>query len=204
MSIKDLTNQRFERLTVIELSGQDKHGHALWLCKCDCGNEKIIMSSNLIRGLTKSCGCLQDESRTKHNMLNTRIYKIWEEMKCRCFNKNYKRYHDWGGRGIKVCDEWKNSFQAFYDWSMKHGYKDNLSIDRIDNDGNYEPSNCRWATCKEQNRNKRNNRLITYKGETHCLSEWVEILNLSKSAIEGRLKRGWSVEKTFTTEVKRG
>lgn len=123
-------------------------------------------------------------------------------MKNRCFNTKTERYKDYGARGITVCDEWKNDFQTFYDWAMSNGYFDNLTIDRIDNDGNYEPSNCRWATIKEQNRNSRSCEMIEYKGEIHCLKEWSEILGLSYGALKDRKSYGWSIERMFETPVR--
>lgn len=159
----DMTGQKFGRLTVIEYSHANKQGNSMWKCRCDCGTEIIARGADLKSHNTSSCGCFRSElSRnriTKHSMTGTRIHDIWCNMKGRCFNKNNPRYDDWGGRGITVCDEWKNSFESFYDWAMANGYSDNLSLDRIDNNKNYEPSNCRWATPKEQ----ANNRRITRK-----------------------------------------
>ena len=154
----DLTGKRFGRLLVVEKS-ESKNGYAAWLCRCDCGNEKIISGNELRKGKAKSCGCLRKEVATKtfikHGKTNTLLYEVWKSMKARCNNLNNKRYSSYGGRGITVCDEWRESFQAFYDWAMINGYREGLSIDRIDNDGNYEPSNCRWATASEQQKNKR-------------------------------------------------
>lgn len=123
-------------------------------------------------------------------------------MKNRCYNGKSERYKDYGARGVSVCEEWKNDFKAFYDWSMSHGYSDKLTIDRIDNNGNYEPSNCRWTTVKEQNRNSRKCDLITYNGETHCLKEWCEILHLSYWGVRSRRRNGWSIERMFETPIR--
>lgn len=137
-----------------------------------------------------------------HGMTRTRLYRIWQAMKTRCYNQNFTHYKHYGGRGISICDEWLNDFQAFYDWSMSHGYSDDLTIDRIDNDGNYEPSNCRWATKEQQVNNCRHCHYITFNGETHSLSEWSKILNISRAVLNNRInKYGYSVERAFTEPV---
>lgn len=153
----DLTGQKFGRLTVVERHGV-KDGHAAWLCKCDCGNTTVVNGRNLRNGRTTSCGCYHKEiliNRSKtHGMSKTRLYRIWHNMKNRCFYTKDKHFNDYGGRGITVCDEWKNDFESFKKWSLSNGYSDELTIDRINNDGNYEPSNCRWVTMKEQCKNR--------------------------------------------------
>ena len=160
--INDLTGKKFGKLTVIKYYGSNKYGRALWLCVCDCGNTKIARGGTLISNATKSCGCYNSESAkkrfTKHNLSNTKLYKVWQGMKTRCYDKNFIYYCNYGARGITICDEWKNNFMTFYNWAMANGYKEGLTIDRINNDGIYEPSNCKWSTRAEQNRNKRYNK----------------------------------------------
>ena len=203
-AFKDLTQQKFGKLTAI--SYYRKHNRVYWRCECDCGNKIDVRSDGLTTGQTKSCGCLHREIVTKvnttHGKCNTRLYDSWTDLKQRCYNKHNKRYKDYGGRGIEVCDEWRNNFQAFYDWAMSNGYNDSLTIDRIDVDGNYEPSNCRWATLKQQLRNTTRNKYITINGMTHCLSEWCEILGLKDGTVRSRLRYGWSIEKALELEVK--
>lgn len=174
--IKDLTNQKFGRLTVRELSYVDKKRGAVWLCDCECGNTKEVLSVHLVRGDTKSCGCLlKDVSKNlhkTHGLSNTRIHNIWMHTRRKCTNPNDKRYKDYGERGIKVCDEWMNDFISFYNWSMQNGYQDDLTLDRIDVDGNYEPNNCRWVDNDVQSHNKRLDKLYTYNGKTLSVRDW--------------------------------
>lgn len=133
---------------------------------------------------------------------NKRLYDIYTTMKQRCYNKNHKKYKHYGGRGIKVCSEWLESYSNFYEWAINNGYSDNLTLDRIDTNGNYEPNNCRWATQKEQQNNKRTNTNITYNGETHNLKQWAEIKGINYKALWKRLHDGWSVERALTTPQK--
>ena len=203
MKLKDLTGQKFGKLTVIKRVENSKWNETRWLCKCECGNEAIVNYGKLAYKHTTSCGCYARElfvnNVSKHNLRKTRLYNIWAGMKQRCFNKNSKAYNRYGGRGITICNEWKNDFKKFYEWSMKNGYKDNLTIDRINNDGNYEPKNCRWADNKTQSNNRNNNVILEYNNEKHNIKEWCKIMNVTESALKHRLERGWDLEKALTT-----
>lgn len=210
----DITGQRYGRLTVISRSENNRHKKAMWRCRCDCGNEAIFCGNHLRSGNTQSCGCLAMETRinngksvVKHRGRGTRLYHVWSDIKIRCFNSKSSNYANYGGRGITMCDEWRNDFATFRDWSIANGYdetapKGQYTIERINVNGNYEPSNCRWATTKEQGNNRRNNHLLTYDGETHTIAEWSEITGIRHDTLLRRLKKGWTPEKTLTEPVK--
>lgn len=153
--VTDLTGKQFGRLTVLQRSGS-KGGNAAWECLCECGNKVIVKRNNLTRGTSKSCGCLERELRvarmTTHGMATTPLYRTWAGIKRRCYNANLKVYKDYGAKGITMCDEWKDDFQAFYDWAMANGYNEGLTIDRINSAGNYEPGNCQWLTRSENSK----------------------------------------------------
>ena len=200
----DLTNKKFGRLTVLKKSCV-KNKKIYWYCLCECGNIKEVAGTHLKSGLIKSCGCLLKEKNTKtfykHGKSKDKIYRIYNHIKDRCYHKNDKSFKNYGGRGIKMCDEWNNDFMSFYNWAIENGYNEHLkkyrnmntTIDRIDTNGNYEPSNCRWATQKQQANNTRRNKYITYDGITHTLQEWSRIVNISRNALSMRLKRGWTI-----------
>lgn len=202
-----MLNMKYGKLTVIK----ELENHKC-LCRCECGNLKTISIYSLRSGNTKSCGCLSkelareriskvSEHNIKHNKSNTRLFRIWCKLRDRCNNIKNDRYKDYGGRGIKVCDEWLKDFNSFYSWSIANGYKEGLSIDRINVDGNYEPNNCRWVTAKEQANNRRNNHYITYNNVTHTIEEWGNILNIKGKTIQARLSRGWSIERALNYDV---
>ena len=200
MNIRDLTGQRFGRLLVLEKTENSK-GKSVWKCKCDCGTDAFVRTSDLKNGHTKSCGCYQREMTSKaskkHGLRHTKIYHTWLDMKDRCFNSKNKRFSTYGGRGITVCDEWRNSFEAFYEWAMVNGYSGNLTIERIDVNGNYEPSNCKWITMPEQAKNKTNSIYIEFEGEIKTISEWSSIKNIKYATLLYRYHAGFSVEKIF-------
>lgn len=197
----DITGQKFNNLTVIERLPNAKGGISVWKCLCDCGNYTTVRASNLKNGAVKSCGCLKHISRTKtHGETHTRLYSLWNAMKNRCNNPNANCYMRYGGRGIKVCDEWQESFVSFRDWSLENGYDETLSIDRIDNNKGYYPKNCRWVTFEQQCNNRRSNVLIEYKGETRNLMQWCKILNVDYKLVHNRMnKSGWNFEKSVST-----
>jgi hypothetical protein len=188
----DLTGQKFGRLTVIKLDHIERKSY--WLCKCDCGKETISTSGDLKSGHKKSCGCLHDELSsirlTKRNLThgesNTRLYKIWTDIKKRCYRETFWAYSRYGGRGITLCQEW-HDYPTFRDWCMSNGYAENLTIDRINNDGNYEPNNCRWVDRKTQSNNKSNVRTITYNGETKTIAQWAETLGINYQTLYNRI-----------------
>lgn len=210
----DLTGQRFGRLIVVRRAGVAKDRHVLWECQCECGNTTVVMGKCLKNGDTRSCGCLLNEviakggGAYKHGGSPTknkpnRLYGIWAGMLNRCYNRNNKAYSYYGGRGITVCKEWKNDFTAFRGWATSNGYCEDLTIDRIDNDGDYRPENCRWVTMKEQNSNKRSSLLLTYDDETHTITEWAKIKGITKWTLVWRIRNGWSIEKALGTNKRR-
>lgn len=205
----DLTGKRFGRLTVLKRAGYHETGHtALWECVCECGNSITVRGTNLRTGATKSCGCYSHERlvelHTTHGERDTRLYSIWVSMRQRCEKEYSPSYSDYGARGITVCKEWKESYETFRDWAVDNGYTDELTIDRIDNDKGYCPENCRWATAKQQARNRRSNRPITFNGETHLVTDWEDILGFSRGRIMQRIDRlGWSVERALTEPIRK-
>jgi len=193
------SGHRYGRLSVLKDSGERKEGQVLWRCICDCGNKTTVRSSNLANGVTKSCGCFSRESSSKrmktHDMTNSPEFIIWGSMIARCTNPKHKSFKRYGERGITVCDEW-HKFENFYK-DMGNRPKKGLTLDRIDNEKDYSKENCKWSTTKEQNRNRHNS--VSFNGE--CTAVAAQRLGCSTSAIIKRLKRGWTIEKAFTTPV---
>lgn len=207
--IKDLTGMKINMLTVIERVYVN--GKPMWRCICECGKELNVRHSHLTGG-QKSCGChstklLVDRNR-RHGKRSSRLYHIWDNMKMRCSNPNHKAYKDYGGRGIKVCEEWYEDFETFYKWSISTGYDENAdfmkcTLDRIDTNGNYEPNNCRWVTMKEQCNNRRNNVFLEYKDKKHTVSEWAEIIGVNSTTLYHRIKKGWSAGEVLGFEYRK-
>lgn len=198
---KDLKGKTFGKLTVKEFYKREGR-NTLWICECECGNTKITSTNTLMAGDCRSCGCLQNK---KHDDNYKRLFNIYHAMIRRCYAKKHIHYKNYGGRGIKICDEWldkENGFLNFYNWAIQNGYNNNLTIDRIDNNGNYEPSNCRWTTYKEQGNNRNNNKIIKAFGKEKTIAEWSEETGLKHTTIRMRLERGWSPEEAVSTPVK--
>lgn len=192
MSNKDnLIGQKFGRLTVIEKVGYKRSNSGyediVWKCICDCGNLTQTITPYLKKGVTKSCGCLKRETlelhNFKHGLTNTKLFGIWEGIKERCYRNKCASFVNYGGRGIKMCSEWINDFKVFYDWSVSNGYQEGLTIERINVNGNYEPSNCTWIPRSEQSKNRRSNHYILYNGTTNTISDWSRELGVSRSVV---------------------
>lgn len=198
----NLVNQKFGRLTVIEYMESDKMGKANWKCICDCGNFTKVRSGDLMNGHIKSCGCLRNEStmkrRTKHNMSQTPIYICWNNMKQRCTNPHATGYEYYGAKGIRVCKEWQN-FKNFYNWAISNGWKEGMTIERIDIYGAYEPDNCKWITKQEQKYNRSDSHFITYNGKTQTLAQWAKEIGVCPSSLRYRLSH-WPLEKAITNK----
>lgn len=192
--IADKRGQVFGRLTVIEYAGKNYHSESQWLCKCDCGKEVVVLTGQLMAGQVKSCGCLKievDRTRSRtHGKTGTRLFNIWQGMRARCNNPNETSYKYYGARGITVCHEWDLSFETFYNWSVLNGYRSDLTIDRINVNGNYEPSNCRWATIKQQANNTSKNHIIVIDGVSKTISEWSDCSGVKWTTIKERWRRG--------------
>jgi hypothetical protein len=202
--VKDLTGQKFGRWSVLAFSRREAR-ITYWLCRCDCGSTKTVSRTGLVSGDSQSCGCFHREqasaARTTHGGAGTTENNIWNGIKARCYNRKNPAWYRYGGRGITVCDRWFNSFEAFFE-DMGPRPSSKHSIERIDNNGNYDPRNCKWATRKEQNRNTRQNVLLTFSGKTQCIAAWSDEFGITWNTLWQRLKRGWSVERALTEQVR--
>jgi hypothetical protein len=207
----DIMGEKFGKLTVLKRDN-DRNGNIVyWLCVCGCGKQISTTSYRLRKGKVKSCGCSRYEyigkANKTHGMSKTRIHKIWCHINERCNTKTHKQYSDYGGRGIKVYDEWSNNFSAFLNWAKENGYKDNLTIDRIDNDGDYRPDNCRWTDKFTQQNNQRRTVRITIGDVTKTLSEWALHTGINKATLSSRYysgKKGMDLIRQYRDTYKRG
>lgn len=206
---EDLTGQKFGRWTVLNYDHTDRSRSAYWMCKCECGNTKVVKSASLRAGRSKSCGCLHREisreiglkTNKTHGQFGTPLYFVWNTMKQRCNNTNSTSYAGYGGRGIIVCNEWKD-FIPFHKWAIGNGYHEGLSIDRKDNDGPYAPWNCRWVTNKTQCRNRRSTTRFLHDGKDLTLPEWEEEIGIKQQTLSSRIYTyGWNIEKALATIV---
>lgn len=192
---KDISGQKFNMVTAIKYVGNDKQNCPLYECLCDCGRIFISRRSSLVNGHTKSCGHHRAKYATTEEK-KERLFPIWRNMINRCYKPSDPAYKRYGGRGISVCDQWRNSYYDFREWANNNGYSDDLTIDRVDNNGNYEPSNCRWADRYTQNNNTSRNRYIEYQGESLTLSQWARRLGMSPETLYKRLQR-WPIDQAF-------
>lgn len=191
--VKDLTGMRFGRLVVVELIGKAANGKYQWKCKCDCGNYTIVKGNSLTTDHTKSCGCLEKETKrevnTIHGLRRHPLYKVWLNMKDRCYNPNNSHFKYYGGKGITVCNEWKDNFKLFYDWMINNGYEKGMSIDRIDNSLEYSPDNCRVIPFNKQSSNRTTNYAIIHEGVPYTVAELAKLLNVKSPTLYSRLRR---------------
>lgn len=193
----NLIGERFGRLVVVSCAGSRGEGRSAkryWNCVCDCGNTITTTTQSLRKGDTRSCGCLKidltKERMTKHGDTGTHLHNVWKTMRRRCYDVNHNDYKWYGSRGVYVCDEWKDNYLAFKEWAENNGYREDLTIDRIDSDGAYSPDNCRWVSMKEQCNNRHSSIFYTFNGQTHTLAEWSEIYDIPYSRLYSRLHRG--------------
>lgn len=202
----ELTGKIFGKLTVREYVGTNKDRRAMWLCDCECGGTRIVSQATLKKNKNISCGCTIHRREIPYQYKKKRLYVVWQGMKKRCFNKNEFSYYLYGGRGITVCPEWRDDYKAFERWAIANGYEEDAprgecTLDRIDVNGNYKPSNCRWISNREQSLNRRTNREVWINGEKYYPDELSLITGMSRSAIISRLNQGWSIEETLTKDL---
>ena len=186
--ICNLNGLRFGRLTVVGFSGLNKHRKATWNCLCDCGNSVIVVGASLKNGSTKSCGCYELETKqernTTHGLRKHDLYKTWINIKSRCYNSNNSHYKYYGKKGIGMCDDWKNNFKSFYDWAINNGWKRGLSIERIDNNKQYEPQNCKWIDMSNQSQNRTTNHYVADKnGNVYTIAEISRKTNINAQTL---------------------
>lgn len=203
--IEVITGDRYGRLTIV-LEVESRNKQRFFECKCDCGVVITACLYSLRRGSIVSCGCFHKEYMSSvfktHGYTGTRLYNTWLNIKQRCCNPNNPRSKNYGLNGVTVCNEWLNSFEAFKNWSLANGYNDNLTIDRINVYGNYEPENCRWITNSAQQSNRRNNRVITFNGLSKTITEWAREKGISIKTLQCRINSGWDIEKALNEPVK--
>ena len=197
-SEEKFVGQKVNHWTILKLVKMKNKNRTRYLCQCECGTLKEFSLGDLKR--SNSCGCIK---KTLNGLSNTRLYGIYQKMKERCLNPRNDHYKNYGGRGITICEEWLKSYIPFREWALDNGYTDKLTIDRIDVNGNYEPSNCRWVTAKEQALNKRNNIKITINNETRCLTEWCAIFKIPRNLVYKRILRKWDIMKALFTPSQR-
>jgi len=199
MNIGDTIN----RLTLIEIDLKSKDKHKKWICKCECGKIISVRQNQLKQGIVYSCGCYaREKSKLRlltHGQSRSDLYHVWISMKGRCYSKGNHAYENYGKRGITICEEWKNNFMSFFDWANNNGYKEKLTIERIDNDKDYCPDNCKWISINEQAKNKRNNVVFLVDGKLKYQAQICSELNMAHSTFSNRIKRGWDIEKIINT-----
>lgn len=201
--MKDYTGQKFGRLTAIELDHTQRK-HSYWKFKCECGSDLVLRVDTVVSGNTKSCGCYNREAhrvqKLTHGFSKQKVYHVFYAMKSRCYDPSNVAFEYYGGRGIKICDEWLRSPSSFCEWAYANGYSNGLTIDRIDVNGDYSPDNCRWVSRKTQNENTRRNTWLTYNGETMILRDWCQRFNVNMATACSRIKRGLSFEQVFNID----
>lgn len=212
LEVKNLVGRKFGLLTVKSIDhifqrfnkkGQKDGVRYYYKCICECGNEIIVEGYHLLRNKTKSCGCLKHKAHhVTHGLGKPTTFSHWVNMKTRCLNKNNVKYKSYGGRGINICDEWL-SFENFHYWAINNGFREDLTLERIDVNGNYEPNNCTWITMEQQAKNKRNVVNYTFNGKTMNINEWTKYLGFGKETIRARLKRGWTIEESLSKPLKK-
>lgn len=206
INVAEYIGKKYGKLTILSKAPRkDKGNNTRFYVECDCGNVTEVYYRHLRSGNNKSCGCLSKERiyRTKDGLRWHPLYQVWYNMVSRCANPEDKDFVRYGQRGISVCDEWKKSLTIFYNWAISNGYEKGLKLDRRENNGNYEPDNCRFLTPKENSRNTRTNRYISYKGETKTMIEWAEIFSIKYAVLKTRMRAGWDFEKAVTQKVEK-